>query len=116
MNYGLNEIWLKKTCPKCKATNWTYLYSADDDGCRSWYAEAIQCHTCEHIFLIDDNPSEWVWQYAPSIFEDEWDTETDISQLIKELIKNGHGNNGKTLQEHINNFANIVKGKNTSEL
>ena len=111
----LNEIWLKKTCPKCKATNWTYLYNGDD-SCRSWYAEAIQCHACDHTFLIDDNPTEWIYQYASDIFENEWDTEIDIGQLIKELIKNGKTNDGKILQEHINNFANTVKGKKASEL
>jgi hypothetical protein len=87
-----------------------------DGGGQSWYAEAIQCHSCEHVFLIGEM-SEWIWEQASSIFENEWDTEADISsQLIKELIKNGKTNDGKTLQEHINNFANIVKGKKASEL
>ena len=120
---GLNEIWLKKTCPKCKESNWIFVKDYDewqwdisavdfDDFGDFDIPEAIQCPACNHIFLIV-NISEWIFSKTEDIFPEDWE-EFDykkIKEKIKVLIKTG----GQTLQDFIDQLAVKQKGKKMVE-
>jgi phage FluMu protein Com len=120
---GLNEIWLNKSCPKCKEPNWVFLKDYDEwqwDICTVDFEdfengdipEAIQCRACNHIFLMVEI-SEWIFNKTEDIFPEDWE-EFDyekIKEKIKVLIKIG----GQTLQDFIDQLAVKQKGKKMVE-
>ena len=118
---GLNEIWLKKTCPKCKESNWIFVKDYDewqwdisavdfDDFGDFDIPEAIQCRACNHIFLIV-NVSEWIFSKTEDVFPEDWEKEEFDYKKIKEKIKVLIEIGGQTLQDFIDQLAVRQKGK-----
>ena len=105
----MNEtLYLKSTCPHCKAVNWVwwaYLQNSDDTYMET---EAIECHLCRHNWLID--PEFWIDEKSIEIANPD-DNDENWAATIQEFRKTGITPDGKTLAELIDSLANVTKGK-----